>query len=62
METTHSIGRRKTAVARVYVFPGSGSITVNERDLATYFTTATLQYRVMQPFTITNTQGTHGGC
>lgn len=58
METTHSIGRRKTAIARVYVFPGSGSITVNERDLATYFTTATLQYRVMQPFTITNTQGT----
>ncbi|NDV43232.1 30S ribosomal protein S9 [Flagellimonas sediminis] len=55
MEVVHKIGRRKTAVARVYVSEGSGNITVNKRDLNDYFSTATLQYKVKQPFTLTET-------
>ncbi|MBP1838403.1 30S ribosomal protein S9 [Formosa algae] len=54
MEVIHKIGRRKTAVARVYVAPGEGKITVNKKDVADYFTTATLQYKVNQPLTMTN--------
>lgn len=57
METIHKIGRRKTAVARVYVSKGKGNITINDRDLNAYFTTATLQYKVKQPFTLTETDG-----
>ena len=53
METVHKIGRRKTAVARVYVSEGSGNITVNKRELANYFTTPTLQYKVKQPLMLT---------
>ncbi|WP_088340438.1 30S ribosomal protein S9 [Robiginitalea sediminis] len=56
MEVIHKIGRRKTAVARVYVSEGKGSITVNKRDLAEYFPTATLQYKVKQPFTLTENE------
>lgn len=57
METIHKIGRRKTAVARVYVSKGKGNITINQRDLNVYFPTATLQYKVKQPFTLTGTEG-----
>lgn len=53
MEVIHKIGRRKTAVARVYVAPGKGNITINKKDVSTYFPTATLQYKVKQPFTLT---------
>ncbi|SDE14122.1 small subunit ribosomal protein S9 [Pricia antarctica] len=56
METIHKIGRRKTAVARVYVSEGKGNITVNQRDLADYFSTATLQYKVKQPFSLTGSE------
>ena len=56
METIHKIGRRKTAVARVYLSQGNGSITVNQRELNDYFPTATLQYKVKQPFSLTNKQ------
>ena len=59
MEVDHKIGRRKTAVARVYVSEGSGNITVNKRDLNDYFSTATLQYKVKQPFTLTDTEGNY---
>ena len=48
MEVIHKIGRRKTAVARIYMKEGSGKITINKRDLANYFTTPTLQYKVKQ--------------
>ena len=44
MEVIHKIGRRKTAVARVYVSPGSGNISVNSKDVKDYFATGTLQY------------------
>jgi len=57
METIHKIGRRKTAVARVYVSKGKGNITINDRDLKQYFPTATLQYKVNQPFSLTGTEG-----
>lgn len=54
MATIHKIGRRKCAVARVYVTEGSGKVTVNKKDMAVYFPTATLQYKVMQPMSMTN--------
>ena len=57
MEVIHKIGRRKTAVARVYVAEGKGKITVNKKDMATYFPTATLQYEVNQPIAMTNNDG-----
>ncbi len=57
MDVIHKIGRRKTAVARVYVAQGKGNITVNKKDLASYFTTATLQYKVKQPLALTNNEG-----
>ncbi|TLF44273.1 30S ribosomal protein S9 [Maribacter aurantiacus] len=55
MEVIHKIGRRKTAVARVYLSQGNGTITINNKDLNVYFPTATLQYKVKQPFTLTDT-------
>ena len=54
MATIHKIGRRKTAVARIYVSEGSGVITVNKKDIAIYFPTATLQYKVRQALSLTN--------
>jgi small subunit ribosomal protein S9 len=57
MSTTHAIGRRKTSVARVYLKEGNGSVTVNHRDLSNYFSTSQLQYKVNQPFSLTETIG-----
>ena len=57
MEVIHKIGRRKTAVARVYLSEGKGNITVNKRDFKEYFSTPTLQYKVNQAFQLTNTLG-----
>lgn len=56
MEVIHKIGRRKTAVARVYMKQGSGKIVVNKRELEKYFSTDVLQYKVKQPLTMTNAQ------
>lgn len=53
MEVIHKIGRRKTAVARVYLSEGNGKITVNKKEMNTYFPTGTLQYKVMQPLVLT---------
>ncbi|WP_424493048.1 30S ribosomal protein S9 [Salinimicrobium sp. GXAS 041] len=53
MEVIHKIGRRKTAVARVYVSTGTGNITVNKKDVQDYFSTGTLQYKVRQPLNLT---------
>jgi small subunit ribosomal protein S9 len=52
METVNTIGRRKSAVARVYVTPGKGSITINDRDLKDYFSTEILQFVATQPLTL----------
>ncbi len=57
MEVINTIGRRKTAVARVYMKPGNGQISINKRDLKTYFPTGILQYVVNQPFEITGNLG-----
>ena len=57
MDVIHKIGRRKTAVARVYLAKGKGKITVNKKDMTDYFTTATLQYKVNQPLVMTNNDG-----
>ncbi|MBN1339005.1 MAG: 30S ribosomal protein S9 [Bacteroidales bacterium] len=57
METINTTGRRKTAVARVYIKEGNGNIVVNKRDYKDYFPTPTLQYVVNQPMEITNNSG-----
>ncbi|NDW19250.1 30S ribosomal protein S9 [Dysgonomonas sp. 216] len=49
MEVINTIGRRKAAVARVYVSEGTGKIVINKRDLETYFPSSILQYVVKQP-------------
>lgn len=54
MEVIHKIGRRKTAVARIYVSEGNGNITINKKELNSYFPTATLQYKVKQPLALTD--------
>lgn len=56
MEVIHKIGRRKTAVARIYVTKGKGNITINKKKLNTYFPTATLQYKINQPLALTNNE------
>ena len=59
MEVIHTIGRRKTAVARIYLKAGNGTITVNKRELNNYFTTPTLQYKVKQPFALLGAEDTY---
>ena len=54
MDTVHKIGRRKTAVARIYLTKGKGNITINNREFTSYFTTSTLQYKVQQPLQLTD--------
>ncbi len=49
MERINALGRRKSAIARVYVGEGTGKITINKRDLADYFPSPILQYVVKQP-------------
>ncbi len=57
MEVIHTIGRRKTAVARIYLKEGKGEILVNDRDYKEYFPTPTLQYVVNQPLDLTSSLG-----
>ena len=49
MEVVNALGRRKSAIARVYVTEGTGKITINKRDLTQYFPSSILQYVVKQP-------------
>lgn len=53
MEIINALGRRKKAIARVYLKDGSGQITVNKRDYKEYFPTGTLQYVVRQSLEVT---------
>ena len=55
MEVTNKTGRRKTAVARVYLTAGRGNIVVIGKDYKTYFPTTILQYVVKQAFEVTGT-------
>jgi len=54
MESINALGRRKAAVARVYISDGKGKITVNGRDYKEYFGAETLQYVVTQPLILLN--------
>jgi small subunit ribosomal protein S9 len=58
-EVVNAVGRRKTAVARVYVKAGKGEITVNKRKFQEYFAMETLQNIVNQPLAIVNSLGTY---
>jgi len=53
----YGTGRRKKSVARVRIVPGTGAITINNRDIDDYFGLETLKLIVNQPFGVTNTQG-----
>lgn len=57
MAATNSLGRRKTAVARVILSEGSGNITVNGRDSKEYFPIVLQQFKLEQPFKLTDTLG-----
>ena len=52
MEVVNALGRRKSAIARIYVTEGSGKITINKRDLTEYFPSSILQFVVKQPLTV----------
>ncbi|MCH5181955.1 MAG: 30S ribosomal protein S9 [Prevotellaceae bacterium] len=52
MEMINALGRRKSAIARVYMTEGTGKITINKRDLADYFPSPILQFVVKQPLTL----------
>jgi small subunit ribosomal protein S9 len=58
-DITNALGRRKTAVARVYITPGTGAISVNGRDVKEYFPVETLQIVINQPFAVINSVGTY---
>ena len=57
MEVIHTIGRRKTSVARLYVSKGKGAIMVNKKNYTEFFPTATLQYKIIQPLALTENEG-----
>ncbi len=52
MEMIHALGRRKSAVARVYLTEGTGKITINKRDLKDYFPSELVQFVVKQPLAL----------
>ncbi len=52
MEVVNAIGRRKAAIARVFVSEGKGNITINKRDISEYFPSEILQYVVKQPLNL----------
>ena len=52
METVNAVGRRKAAVARVFLTEGNGEITINKRALEVYFPSSILQYIVKQPLSL----------
>lgn len=57
MEITNSLGRRKTAVARVYLIKGTGIVTINNRTLEDFFPTHLLRQKIAQPFVLTDNVG-----
>ena len=57
MEVINTLGRRKTAVARVYMTEGKGNVTVNKRDYKEFFPVAVIQSKIVQPFELTDTVG-----
>lgn len=59
MEAINAIGRRKAAIARVYLSEGKGRITINDRDIKDYFGAQTLQYVVTQPLALLGLEGSY---
>ena len=57
MDVINTSGRRKNAVARLYMSEGKGEFTINNRDYKVYFPTGTLQYKINQPFNLTENAG-----
>ena len=57
MSVTHTIGRRKTSIARVFLKEGKGEITINKKNFKEYFDTPTLHYKLEQAFDLTETKG-----
>lgn len=57
MEVINALGRRKAAIARIYMTAGTGKVTINNRELKEYFPQATLQYVVLQPLNLLNVAG-----
>jgi small subunit ribosomal protein S9 len=57
METVNALGRRKSAIARIYISDGKGSILVNNRNMNEYFPFQQLQYIINQPLTLTDSVG-----
>ena len=57
MEINNALGSRKTAIARVYLTAGSGQVTINKKDIKTYFASLSLQNAALKPFEVTNTMG-----
>lgn len=57
MEVVNTLGRRKTAVARIFLTEGKGNITINNREMTEYFPNGTLQYIVMQPLNLLGVAG-----
>ncbi len=57
METINATGRRKAAIARIYVKEGKGNTTVNKRPLNEYFTVPELQYQILRPFAVVDAEG-----
>ena len=57
MEVINALGRRKTAVARVYLTKGKGKISINKREMNEFFPIDFLQAKVHQPFALTGTAG-----
>ena len=55
----YGTGRRKSSIARVRLYPGSGKITINGRDVEDYFGLETLKLVINQPFGVTETVGTY---
>ena len=57
MEVINTIGRRKSAVARIYLTEGTGKITINKKDINDFFPSAILQYVVKQPLQLLGVEG-----
>ena len=59
MDVTNTIGRRKTSVARLYMQPGNGTITINKKSIDTYFPSEILQTIVKQPLSMVEEAGNY---
>ena len=57
MEIINTLGRRKASVARIYMSKGKGNITINQVPAKDYFTVSMAQYKLDQPFAVTDTKG-----